>query len=248
MVGAMIHRPVQGSVKFPPVRPPKRTSSGVAAHHLRGAVGTKRRRTSGRERCSVHEFPWGCDVASHGMQIGRSSGTPPLVRIRARHRCEFVWNRFVKAKALAERRRKLRIPRFRPRAKSSLTPLCPKEIPLGDSSFPHRTHLTAGLRRGPRFGTRRFQRTKGPLARLSSISFVVIRKIWPPEGVSPCEAANWFWSSRILHSLSNCSASIPPVSLRTPPPFTQGRLWFPVAPNVRWKIEAAVQEPLSQHS
>ena len=54
---------------------------------------------------------------------GQGSGTPPLVRIRARHRCEFVWNRYVKAKALAERRRKLRIPRFRPRAKSSLTPL-----------------------------------------------------------------------------------------------------------------------------
>ena len=32
-------------------------------------------------------------------------------------------HRYVKAKALAERRRKLRIPRFRPRAKSSLTPL-----------------------------------------------------------------------------------------------------------------------------
>ena len=32
-------------------------------------------------------------------------------------------HRYVKAKALAERRRKLRIPRFRPRAKSSVTAL-----------------------------------------------------------------------------------------------------------------------------
>ena len=40
-----------------------------------------------------------------------------------------------------------------------------------------------------------------------------------------------------MHSLTNCVASIPPVSLRTPPPFTQGRLWFPVAPQMRWKIE-----------
>ena len=47
----------------------------------------------------------------------------------------------------------------------------------------------------------------------------------------------WTESSRILHCISNCSASIPPVSLRTPPPFTQGRLWFPAAPQVRWKIE-----------
>ena len=33
----------------------------------------------------------------------------------------------------------------------------------------------------------------------------------------------WARSSRILRCTSNCSASIPPVSLRTPPPFTQGR-------------------------
>ena len=148
--------------------PPKRTSYGVAAHHLRGAVRTKRRETSGRERFPVHEFPLGCVAAFYGMQAGRSarrwhtvppeemplgySGTPPLVRIRARHQCAGAGNQYVKAKALAERRRKLRIPRFRPRAKSSLTPLCPKEIPLGDSSFPHRTHLTAGLRRGPQLG------------------------------------------------------------------------------------------------
>ena len=35
------------------------------------------------------------------MQTGRSSGTPPLVRIRARHQCEGAWHRYVKAKALA---------------------------------------------------------------------------------------------------------------------------------------------------
>ena len=35
------------------------------------------------------------------LQMGRSSGTPPLIRIRARHQCEYGWHRFVKAKALA---------------------------------------------------------------------------------------------------------------------------------------------------
>ena len=122
------------------VKPPKRTSYGVAAHHLRGAVGTKRRRTSGRERSCGNEFQRGCVAAFYGMHTGRSSGTPPLVRIRARHRCEFVWNRYVKAKAIAERRRKLRIPRFRPRAKSSLTPLLllspPNPLTLGFGGDP----------------------------------------------------------------------------------------------------------------
>ena len=65
------------------------------------AVRTKRRRTSGRERSSRNEFPRGCVAASYGMQAGRSSGTPPLVRIRARHQCEGAGNRYVKAKALA---------------------------------------------------------------------------------------------------------------------------------------------------
>ena len=104
----------------------------------------------------------------------------------------------------------------------------------------------AGLRRGPRFGTRRFQRTKGPLACLSPYSFFTKRKSMPPEGVSPCEAANWFWSSRILHSLTNCSASIPPVSLRTPPPFTQGRLWYSATPLVLCEI-AAFHEAAFSH-
>ena len=90
-----------GSGKLPPHLPPKRTSYGVAAHHLRGAVGTKRRKTSGRERSCGNEFQRGCVAAFYGMHTGRSSGTPPLVRIRARHRCEFVWHRYVKAKALA---------------------------------------------------------------------------------------------------------------------------------------------------
>ena len=35
------------------------------------------------------------------LQMGRSSGTPPLIRIRARHRCEHAKHRFVKAKAIA---------------------------------------------------------------------------------------------------------------------------------------------------
>ena len=45
-----------------------------------------------------------------------------------------------------------------------------------------------------------------------------------------------------MHSLSNYSASIPPVSLRTPPPFTQGRLCCPAAPRVRWNIIVFCQE------
>ena len=135
------------------------------------------------------------------LQMGRSSGTPPLIRIRARHRCELAKHRFVKAKAIAERRRKLRIPRFRPRAKSSVTSL----LLLSPPNPP-----AAGLRRGPRFGTRSFQRTMGSLACLSLLSFFTRRKMASPKGVPLCKAANWFWSSRILHSLSNCSASIPP--------------------------------------
>ena len=130
--------------------PPKGTSYGVAAHHLRGApqedflrcccapppgaVGTKRRRTSGRERSFGHESQRGCVAAFYGMHTGRSSGTPPLVKIRARHQCE-------PASTDTSRRRRQ----------------------------PH--------------NKRKFQRTKRSLARLSSISFVVIRKIWPPEGV-----------------------------------------------------------------
>ena len=46
------------------------------------------------------------------------------------------------------RRRKLRILRFGLWAKSSVAPLCPTEIPLGDSASPQRTHFV-GLRRGP---------------------------------------------------------------------------------------------------
>ena len=41
-----------------------------------------------------------------------------------------------------------------------------------------------------------------------------------------------------MHSLTTCVASIPPVSLRTPPPFTQGRLWCGGTPLVHQKIEA----------
>ena len=46
------------------------------------------------------------------------------------------------------RRRKLHILRFAFRGKSSVVPLCPEEIPLGDSSSPHQTHFV-GLWRGP---------------------------------------------------------------------------------------------------
>ncbi len=46
------------------------------------------------------------------------------------------------------RRRKLHILRFAFRGKSSVAPLCPEEIPLGDSSSPHQTHFV-GLWRGP---------------------------------------------------------------------------------------------------
>ena len=54
----------------------------------------------------------------------------------------------------------------------------------------------------------------------------------------------WTGSSRILHSLTNCVASIPPSSLRTPPPFTQGRLCCPATPPLWWKSVTAQQEPL----
>ena len=54
----------------------------------------------------------------------------------------------------------------------------------------------------------------------------------------------WTWSSRILHSLTNCKASIPPVSLRTPPPFTQGRHWCSAHPQMRRRTETPPQAPL----
>ena len=50
------------------------------------------------------------------------------------------------------RRRKLHILRFAFRGKSSVVPLCPEEIPLGDSSSPHQTHLRWALA-GPPFCT-----------------------------------------------------------------------------------------------
>ena len=46
------------------------------------------------------------------------------------------------------RRRKLRILRFAFRGKSSVVPLCPEEIPLGDSSSPTKPTYV-GLWRGP---------------------------------------------------------------------------------------------------
>ena len=104
----------------------------------------------------------------------------------------------------------------------------------------------AGLRRGPRFGTRRFQRTMGSLACLSLLSFFTRRKMASPKGVPLCKAANWFWSSRILHSLSNCSASIPPVSLRTPPPLTGEALRAPFVRTVLSPLKGEMSAVLTE--
>ena len=73
----------------------------------------------------------------------------------------------------------------------------------------------------------------GSLACLSPYSFFTKRKSMPPEGVSPCEAANWFWHSRILHSLTTCVASIPP-ALRATSLYTREAL-------VRWNSTGAVE-------
>ena len=43
-------------------------------------------------------------------------------------------------------------------------------------------------------------------------------------------------------------ASIPPVSLRTPPPFTQGRLWCGGTPQVQRKTKGAMQNPSVAYS
>ena len=68
--------------------------------------------------------------------IQRPSGTP-----------SFAARRKIEEKD-TPRRRKLHILRFAFRGKSSVVPLCPEEIPLGDSSSPHQTHFV-GLWRGP---------------------------------------------------------------------------------------------------
>ena len=95
----------RGYSTAPPIFPRTRPPRGLPTVLLRTTSGAQQAR-SGGEPVEENAFP---RLSFHGvdrhfpsvLQMGRSSGTPPLIRIRARHRCEFVWHRFVKAKAIA---------------------------------------------------------------------------------------------------------------------------------------------------
>ena len=172
-VGAIINRPRRGSCKFPLERPPR----GLPTVLLRTTFGAQQAR-SGGEPVEENAFTL---MSFHGVDRNHSSVGTRDVALEHRRWLEFGLG------TNAERDAPIRQGEGVSRASSQAAypSFPPKGEKLAHSAAPPfpTEPACAGLRRGPRLGTRRFQRTKGLLACLSPYSFFTKRKSMPPEGV-----------------------------------------------------------------
>ena len=150
------------------------------------------------------------------------------------------------------------------------------EFGLGTNA--HTSGTNTSRRRRQPHNKRRFQRTKGPLACLSPLSFFTKRKMASPKGVSYCRAVRSLWSSHRLCISNQCPEQSPsrvveksvnsvsafgrkapftPFLLLSPPnPLRWASAGTPVkasplytkGPLVRWKLETALQGETDCHT